>query len=271
MSAPLSDNHNSAIQHNAKAWDRLARDQAALARPATDAELSDPLINVDPLGWLGGNIVGREVLCLAAGGGKHSALYAMAGGNVTVVDISAAMLALDREVAAQRGLSIQVVQASMDDLSVISASSFDIVVHPVSTCYLPDTRSVFAQVARVTKPGGLYVSQHKSPTSLQTDVLLEGTHYRLQEPYYRDGPLPPSEPSRIRERGTLEFLHRLEQLIGGMCRAGFVIEDLVEPMHADGEANPGSFGHRCQYVAPYLRIKARRIATGSGESRIELA
>ena len=61
-----------------------------------------------------------------------------------------------------------------------------------------------------------------------------------------------------REAGTLEFLHRWEELLGGMCRAGFAIEDVIEPVHADEAAEIGSFGHRSRYVAPYVRIKARR-------------
>ena len=43
-----------------------------------------------------------------------------------------------------------------------------------------------------------------------------------------------------------------------MCRAGFAIEDVIEPLHADEQAEIGSFGHRSRYVAPYVRIKARR-------------
>jgi hypothetical protein len=82
--------------------------------------------------------------------------------------------------------------------------------------------------------------------------------YEIVEPYYRTGPLPKSVPSQIRETGTLEFLHRWEELIGGMCRAGFVIEDLVEPMHAKSAADRGSFAHRSKFIAPYVRIKARR-------------
>jgi hypothetical protein len=44
-----------------------------------------------------------------------------------------------------------------------------------------------------------------------------------------------------------------------MCRAGFGIEDLVEPLHATNDAAPGTFAHRSRYVAPYVRIKARRM------------
>ena len=247
-----------AIEHNAQAWDKLARNGAALARPAADADFRDPLKTVDPLGWLGPTIANEHVLCLAAGGGRQGALYAAAGAQVTVLDLSSEMLALDRVVAAERGLNVQTVQASMDKMPMLATSAFDIVVHPVSTCYLPEVGPVFREVARVTRPGGIYVSQHKSPVSLQAKPQATTDGLRLQEPYYRKGSLPPAEPCRTRESGTLEFLHRWEELIGGLCRAGFVIEDLVEPMHADDTDEPGTFGHRSKYVAPYVRIKARR-------------
>jgi len=256
--------------HNARAWDALAKRQAALARPANDKDFRDPLQTVDPLRWLGGSVAGRHVLCLAAGGGRQSALYAAAGAVVTVVDISSEMLSLDREVAAARGLDVRTVQASMDALPMLADRQFDVVVHPVSTCYVAEVMPVFHEVARVTRPDGVYVSQHKSPVSLQSGLRPTDEGYLLREPYYRTGPLKASEPSRVRERGTLEFLHRWEELVGGICRAGFLIEDLVEPLHADPSADPGNFGHRSQYVAPYLRIKARRASADSDKSVLRI-
>jgi SAM-dependent methyltransferase len=255
---------NSALEQNRRAYDARVAKQKNFARPAKDEQFANPLATVDGLGWLGGDITGKRVLALAAGGGSQSALYAAAGALVTVVDLSGEMLALDREVAAQRGLEVRTVEASMDDLAVLSAGSFDIVIHPVSTCYVPDVTAVYREVARVMDPGGLYISQHKSPVSLQAEVSPGSSGYTLSEPYYRTGPLPEVVGSRHREEGTLEFLHRLEQLLGGLCRAGFVIEDLVEPGHAKADAAIGSFAHRSQFVAPYLRIKARRVGQGSG-------
>ena len=105
-------------------------------------------------------------------------------------------------------------------------------------------------VPRVTRPGGLYISQHKSPTSLQADIQPSTLGYQLIEPYYRTGPLPPVVGSPHREEGTLEYLHRWEEILGLMCRAGFVIEDLVEPLHAKPDAILGAFAHRSRYVAP---------------------
>jgi SAM-dependent methyltransferase len=257
---PPSHRHTVAIEKNARAWDALVRQNAALTKPASDEELRDPLAVVDPLGWLGGSVTGQRVLCLAAGGGRQSALYAAAGATVTVVDISDEMLARDRAVAAERKMSIRAIRASMDDLSMLAGGEFDVVVHPVSTCYVPDVCAVYREVARVLRGGGVYVSQHKSPASLQAELKPGGGGYELTEPYYRSGPLPASEPSRLREPGTLEFLHRWEELVGGLCRAGFVVEDLVEPLHADESAERGAVGHRARFVAPYVRIKARRVS-----------
>jgi hypothetical protein len=72
-----------------------------------------------------------------------------------------------------------------------------------------------------------------------------------------------------REEGTLEFLHRWEELLGAMCRVGFSIEDLTEPCHARPQAEPGSFAHRSQFIPPYVRVKARR--RGSPRIALQLA
>ena len=247
--------------HNARAWDALARQGVPLAQPATDDELRDPLALVDPAGWLGGDIRGWRVLCLAAGGGRHSALYAAAGAAVTVVDVSGEMLALDRAVAAERGFDVRLVQTSMDELSMFAAGEFDLVVHPVSTCYVPDVRPVFAAVARVTRPGGLYVSQHKSPVSLQASLRPD----RGRRLCARASRTTARARCRRRpSRATCASAGRSSFCTGGRsssaaCAArGSSIEDLIEPLHAKPQAAAGSFAHRAQFVAPYVRIKARR-------------
>ncbi len=257
------------LRANRRLYDSMAASNSPLCRPAKDDELVHPLHTVDASGWLGDSISGRRVLCLAAGGGRQSALYAAAGAEVTVVDLSPAMLELDRTVAAERGLSMRLIQASMDDLSMLQPAEFDIVIHPVSTCYIDCIKTVFLQVARVLQPNGLYISQHKQPTSLQASTSpMAGGGYAIFERYYRRAagrniPIPPSTRNsgaarRLREPGGIEFLHRWEELIGDMCRAGFVIEDLVEPLHAEKEPEPASFADRAGYIAPYVRIKARR-------------
>ena len=234
-------------------------------RAAGDEDFANPLATVDKVGWLG-DIRGKRLLCLAAGGGKHGPLYAAAGAIVTVVDISPAQLELDRAVVAERRLELKTVEGSMDDLSMFAAGEFEIVIQPVSTCYLPEIGAVYREVARVTCGGGLYISQHKSPTSLQADTQPSAHGFELIEPYYRNGPLPPVAGSPHREEGTLEYLHRWEEILGLMCRAGFVIEDVIEPLHAKNDGEAGTFAHRSRYVAPYVRVKARRSTAAASQN-----
>lgn len=236
----------------------MAAARHRLARPCTDKDLENPLASVDSLGWLGDSIEGQNVLCLAAGGGRHGPIYCAAGGHVTVVDLSPAMLELDEKVARQRSMDIRTICTSMDDLSMLEPSSFDLVIHPVSTCYVPVIQPVFEAVSRVSKPGALYISQHKQPSSLQAPARPGQDGFQIVHKYYRQERLPDEASSLVREHGTHEYIHRWEQIIGGMCRAGFVVEDLIEPMHADPTKAAGTFEHRSQYLAPYVRIKARK-------------
>lgn len=249
-----------ALEHNRRAWDALARAGHRHAQPVTEAELAQPLAHLDGEGWLPGDVRGRRVLCLAAGGGYQGVLFAAAGAIVTVVDLSGEMLALDRAAAQRHGLAVSVVQTSLDNLSPLADDSFDLVWQPVSTCYVADVRPGFREAARVLVSDGLFVSQHKQPASLQLDATDAGGAYQLSQPYYREGPLPAVSGRAHREPGTLEFLHRWGQLLGELCRSGFVIEDVVEPCHADPHATSGSYAHRALYAAPYVRFKARRTA-----------
>ena len=248
---------------NRTAWNRMAAGGSRFAHVATDEECLHPIDTLDGRGWLPASVHGLDVLCLAAGGGWQSVLYAAAGAHVTVVDLSAEMLRQDVEEARRRNLTVRVFERSMHDLGIFSDASFDIVHQPVSTCYVPDVTAVYREVSRVLRDGGLYISQHKQPTSLQVVERDACNRYVVGVRYYHQGPLPPVGDTSYRESGTVEFLHRWEDLVGGLCRAGLVIEDLREPCRADDEAVPGQFGHRGQYVPPYVRLKARRVPRGA--------
>lgn len=256
------DHHSIWREHNRAAWDERVRRKDWYIDTATDEDFRQPLKVADPSGWLGGDVAGRRILCLAAGGGRHGPLLAAAGALVTVVDLSPQMLALDRKVAADRGLSLTLVESSMDDLGALAPESFDAVIQPVSTCYVPDVVAAYRQVARVLQTGGLYISQHKQPVSLQATAGPVGSRnlFVIAEPGRRREPLPTvGNGCWHRETGTLEYLHPLEKLLGGLCRSGFVIEDVVEPDHTNPAASVGSFAYRCRFVPPYITLKARRV------------
>lgn len=241
---------------NRKAWDRLA-DGSAFANVATDAEVARPLETLDSRGWLPGRVDGLRVLCLAAGGGWQSILYAAAGARVTVLDISPDMLALDAREADRRGYDITIVEGLMEDVPC-DDQSFDIVHQPVSTCYVPRVADVYREVARLLVDGGRYISQHKNPTSLQISGHDAHGRYTLGVEQFTPGPLPVVADKSYREEGTAEYIHTYHELVGGLCRAGFDLVDLVEPKRVDRRAKPGQIGHRGRFVSPYVRLLAKR-------------
>lgn len=247
------------LDQNRAAWDRLAETGSQFARVATDEECSRPLKTLDSRGWLPSSVRNLDVLCLAAGGGWQSILYAAAGANVTVVDLSPSMLKQDHAEAKKRGYSVKIVESSMEDLSMFPPESFDIIHQPVSTCYVQSIALVYKQISRVARPGSLYISQHKQPGSLQITKRTRQNHFVVGVEYYLQGkPLPEYQDTSYREPRTREYLHRWEEICGGLCRAGYVIEDLTEPCRADPNAAVNHYGYRGRFIPPYLRIKARR-------------
>lgn len=244
-------------RQNQAAWNRLS-DGSQFAKVASDEECRDPLNSLDGRGWLPPSVAGLDVLCLASGGGWQSILYAAAGARVTVLDLSPGMLELDQREAARRKFSVTTIEGSMDDLSMLRDETFDIVHQPVSTCYVPSIVKVYGEIARVLRDGGLYISQHKQPTCAQVTHRNERNHFVIGIEYFHEGPLPKVEDTAYREAGAVEYLHRWDELVGGLCRAGFVLEDLREPRRADYKAPVEDFGYRGRFIPPYVRLKARR-------------
>lgn len=250
---------------NQAAWNRLS-DGSQFAKVASDEECRDPIRSLDGRGWLPDSVAGLDVLCLASGGGWQSILYASAGARVTVVDLSEGMLELDRREATRRGLSVTTLCGSMDDLSMLHDETFDIVHQPVSTCYVPSIVGVYEQISRVLRDGGLYISQHKQPICAQITERTPRNHFVIGIEYFHEGPLPKVDDTSYRETGAVEYLHRWDELVGGLCRTGFVLEDLREPRRADLKAPVDHFGYRGRFVPPYVRLKARRIARQRNET-----
>ena len=135
--------------HNAAAWDKLVERRIQWTIPVTPEQITaarrgeweiylTPTRPV-PRSWFP-PLAGAEVLCLASGGGQQAPLLAAAGARVTVLDNSPRQLAQDRLVAQRDRLELTTVHGDMRDLSMFEDAQFDLVVHPVSNCFVPDTK-----------------------------------------------------------------------------------------------------------------------------------
>jgi SAM-dependent methyltransferase len=179
-----------------------------------------------PREWFG-EVRGRDVLCLASGGGQQGPVLAAAGARVTVYDNSPLQLARDREVAGREGLELATVQGDMRDLSGFADASFDLVFHPCSNLFVPEVRPVWREAFRVLRPGGALLSGFASPVLFLFDAEKEqqgALEVRYSLPYSDLEVRTPAELEAMRERGEpMEFGHTLQDLIGGQLDAGFVL------------------------------------------------
>lgn len=181
---------------------------------------------------------GREVLCLASGGGQQGPLLAAAGARVTVLDNSPQQLKQDRGVATRHGLTLTAVEGDMRDLSAFPDEHFDLVFHPVSNCFVPQIRPVWNEAFRVLRPGGVLLAGFANPVR----YLFDEVRYEQGELSVRHR-LPYSDLTHLTEdeRRTLrtdreeplDFGHTLEDQLGGQLDAGFVLTGFYEDRHAD--------------------------------------
>lgn len=192
-----------------------------------------------PPAWFG-DLRGRDVLCLASGGGQQAPVLAAAGALVTSFDLSDVQLAKDRRVAEREGLGLRCLRGDMTDLSVFPDAAFDLVFHPVSNVFVPDVMPVWRECHRVLRPGGVLLAGFMNPALFLFDHDEVERSGALTVRY----PLPYSEPASLdaeaRRRWeasgrAAEFSHSLERQIGGQLAAGFLLAGLYEDHWSDEE------------------------------------
>lgn len=142
-------------EFNKSRWEALAKADIAFSRPWKNLTPENAREKLDRRGLLG-EVKGKNVLCLASGGGQQSAAFALLGANVSVLDFSEIQLERDREAAEEYHVSVKTAQGDMRDLSVFEENSFDIVWQPPSINNVPEAGRVIEEVSRVLKPGGFY-------------------------------------------------------------------------------------------------------------------
>ncbi len=193
-----------------------------------------------PRQWFG-EIKGKDILCLASGGGQQAPILAAAGGRVTSFDNSARQLAQDRFVAKRDNLEIRLEKGDAADLSRFSQSSFDLIFHPCSNCFIPNLEPVWRECFRVLRSGGVMLVGFTKPEVFIFDRQAEEDEgvlrVRHSLPYSDLESIGDAERAEIIESGRpLEFSHTLAEQIGGQIAEGFVITGFYEDYWGSEEA-----------------------------------
>lgn len=204
-----------------------------------------------PRGWLG-SLKGKKILALASGGGQQGPLLAAAGANVTVLDNSLKQLAQDRIVMEREDLDMRLVEGNMADLSMFKDESFDIIIQPVSNCYIPDVNPVWKECYRTLKSGGILLAGFDNPVChiLDWDLQDKGVcQLKYKLPYADTEQLDKERYDELIASGSsIQFGHLLEDQIGGQLRAGFVLTGLYEDYWGD-EKNRAIDKHMPVFIA----------------------
>jgi len=260
-------------QYNQERWDALAEAQIIFSQPWLHLDRdSARKVLVEQQGVTTAvlnQIAGKEVLCLASGGGQQSAAFGLLGARVTVFDLSETQLQRDREAAAHYGLTMRLIQGDMRDLSIFTANSFDFIWQPYSINFVPDPRPVFREVARIIRPGGLYRLQFANPfVQAIEEEDWDGNGYPLNQPYvdgaeiiYADTAwtLRREDGSSVKVEGPHEFRHALSVILTELAARGFVLQGLWEDSDRtppDPEAAPGTWEHFIAVAPPFLVLRA---------------
>jgi len=253
-------------RYNQDRWEELARARLEFTLPILDLTPASARRRIDPEGILG-DLQGKQVLCLATGGGQQSAMFGVLGANVTVLDLSPTQLQRDEEAAHHYGYPVHTVQGDMRDLAVFASDSFDLVYQAYSLNFVPCVEPVFREVARVLRPGGLYQMQWANPfTQSVDDQAWDGETYLLHHPYidgfetstyYPTWDIEDEEGHWRQIPSPREFRHALSTVVNQLVAHGFMIMRLKEALSDAPDPEPGTWEHYKSVAPPYLTIWSR--------------
>ena len=183
-----------------------------------------------PDGWLG-DVKGKRILGLASGGGQQMPLLTAMGARCTVLDYSPRQLESERIVAAREGYSIEIVHADMTKPLPFEDEAFDLIVHPVSNCYVESVEPIFRECHRVLKKGGALLSGLDNGVNF----IFDSDEERVVNTFPFNPLKNPDQMAQLEATNSgVQFSHTLEEQLGGQLRAGFSLVDLYEDTNGSG-------------------------------------
>ena len=183
-----------------------------------------------PAAWLG-DVKGKRVLGLASGGGQQMPLLTAMGARCTVLDYSPRQLESERIVAAREGYSIDIVRADMTKPLPFADEAFDLIVHPVSNCYVESVEPIFRECYRVLKKGGALLSGLDNGVAF----MFDNDEERVVNTFPFNPLKNPEQMAQLEaDNSGVQFSHTMEEQLGGQLRAGFTLVDLYEDTSGSG-------------------------------------
>ncbi len=174
---------------------------------------------------------GKRVLGLASGGGQQMPIFAARGAVCTLLDYSQRQIQTDLFVAEREGYTIEVVHADMSKPLPFDDSTFDVIFHPVSNCYIEEVEPLWRECHRILADGGLLMAGLDNGVNFIVSTDEQRIIHRL--------PFNPVKDRALlavlnREDSGIQFSHTLEEQVRGQIKAGFRLLDLYEDTNGSG-------------------------------------
>ena len=193
-----------------------------------------------PHEWFG-DLRGKRVLGLAAGGGQQMPIFAALGAECTVLDYSQRQLDSERLVAEREGYDIRIVRADMTRPLPFEDGEFDLIFHPVANCYVREVKPIWRECFRVLRPGGLLLSGLDNGIN----YIVDSDEREIVNALPFDPLVNEAQRRQLEDDDCgLQFSHTLDEQIGGQLEAGFTLLALYEDTNGEGrlhELNIPSF------------------------------
>lgn len=189
----------------------------------------------DDLGLLG-DLEDARAVELGCGGGQFGIAVAERGADVTGVDISDQQLSHARENAAERGVDVDFLEASVTDLSTLDDDAFDLAFSAFAFQWVDDLAACFAEAHRVLEPGGRLVFSVDHPFYKTFDADAR----EVVRSYFSDEPR--TAYSEAFDAEMVVHRRRIGETVSLLTDAGFTVEAIREPGYSDPDAYDSEFG-----------------------------
>jgi len=203
-----------------------------------------------------GGVGGLDILELGCGGGQCAVALAKRGATVTGLDVSTEQLAHARELAAEHGVDVDLVQGDVTSLG-FGPEQFDIAFNAWVFQWVGDLAACFGETHRVLRPGGRFVFSMPHPVY----ELVDAETHEIEESYFDTGRYVLSHEEM--DIDQVMFRHTVSGIYNALVEAGFTVERLREPGTANPEDyEPGPWGEftpaLMSNVPPVLVVETRK-------------
>ena len=265
---------DSIARRNREVWNQQANDpDCSFSRPFLDLT-EDSAWRVINREGISLEVRGRDVLCLASGGGQQSAAFGVLGASVTVFDLSENMLKRDVETARHYGFPIRVEQGDMRDIGFFENESFDIVyLGWAAIDFVPDAEPVIREAARVLRPKGCFNMGWVNPYFIDVydkydkayqEGRLHWEGYAITEPYVEGAEIESTDEAESCTLGGRTFRHTLSTIVNLVVSSKLRLLGFWEHHTAydfeelDPDPDPGSWTHYISLVPWIVSLWAQK-------------